>query len=355
MPSTPHPAAPLLNAFQNHILPPLERGVSSQILIAQPHWQTIRLPTAMDGQPRRRLGPRVAVKNQALFKRSMLMTARWPRDDLHELRVPKLVFIFQGRAVFHAGDYELRCRGGNGIFIPSGVPHTSGALSHVDTNVPGVHECHFLWVTPQVSGIACRMCHSHGIQHYGPAGGEKVYLHNPRLLQYMGAMNEEATELSQGNPALNLGVFESLMLCFLRTLVRDLMEQRFLMHDVPAFEESGASRDADPIAAATRYVQTHFASPLAIDDVARRFFLSRSQFTRQFRQRHGRSFLEFLNDCRIEQARTLLKETEWTAAMIGRSVGFKSAAHFHRLFVRETGVSPTLYRGQSRETSSGSK
>lgn len=350
-----HPAAPLLHALQNQILPPLERSVTSHLLIAQGRFSELRVPAAMDALPRRRQGPRVIVRNQALFKRSMLMTAKWPRDDLHELRVPKMVFTAAGRAVFHAGDYELRCRAGTGIFIPSGVPHTSGTASHVDPSVPGVHDCHLLWITPQVSGINCRMCHSQAERHFGPANGEKVYLHNPRLLQLLGAMNDEAGELGRGDRALNEAVFNSLLLCFLRSLVRDLADQRFLMHEVPLFEESGANRDSDPIAAATRHIRTHYATQLSIDEVAKRFFLSRSQFTRQFRQRHGQSFLEFLNDCRLEQARILLKETEWTAAMIGKSVGFQSPAHFHRLFVRENGVSPALFRSQWKATEPASK
>jgi AraC-like DNA-binding protein len=144
-------------------------------------------------------------------------------------------------------------------------------------------------------------------------------------------------------------VLESVLLALMRTVVRDIHHEQFLLQDVPPHENEGHSKKDDPIEQAVQFLKTHYPQPLVLDEVARRFFLSRAQFTRKFRERTGQSFLEFLNERRLEQAGRLLRETDWTAAMIAKYIGFASPAHFHQLFFRKTGLTPMQFRKQAQE------
>jgi AraC-like DNA-binding protein len=57
-----------------------------------------------------------------------------------------------------------------------------------------------------------------------------------------------------------------------------------------------------------------------------------------------------MNRCRIEQAQSFLRDTNWTIPLIAEFVGFKSPSYFHRLFRREVGISPVDYRLHKRES-----
>jgi AraC-like DNA-binding protein len=283
----------------------------------------------------------VAVRSAPDFERAVLLAAKWPRDNLHELRVPKLMAVVEGTTGFRAGDYILQCPAGTVVFLPPGVPQSDGRISHLETLPPEVQRCSLLWMTPMMSGLACRMCHTAGEDHLSNLEGEKVFLHHSPILQIFYLLAEESTQ------RCSMPVFEGLLLTLMRMVLRDIQEKQYLLQEVPPHEEGSSSMD-DPLGQAIQYVETHYTQPLTIDEVARRFFMSRAQSTRKFRERTGRSFVEFLNAKRLEQAARLLTETDWTAVMIARYVGFASAVYFHHVFMQEKAVSPMQFREQSR-------
>jgi len=193
------------------------------------------------------------------------------------------------------------------------------------------------------------MCHCKGNQHISAAQGEKVFLHRPQVLQLYNMLTEvsedaSSEQLNEIARKVNMPVFESLLLSLLRTIRRDIFEQNYLLQEVPPHEAEGQTSDGNSIEQAVQYINGHYASPISLDEIARRFLMSRALFTRKFREHTGQSFLEFLHARRLEHACQLLMETDWTAVMIARYVGLGSAAYFHRLFMREMQVSPMQYR-----------
>jgi two-component system response regulator YesN len=77
-------------------------------------------------------------------------------------------------------------------------------------------------------------------------------------------------------------------------------------------------------------------------------YLSRSQFSRRVRAETGKTFVELLNEHRIETAKELLRDTDWTINSITSFIGFKTPHHFQSLFREQTGMTPNTYRQQNR-------
>lgn len=345
-----HAAKPLLTALQTIVLPAMNDDVRRRLVIARSDVKQLELPPGVEIALKQRSGKRVAVRTSGLFERATNLAGCWPVDGLRELRVPKLAFVIAGTAGFRVADYVLRCPAGTAILLPPGTPHADGLKPHNETLDKDWGGCRMLWLTPLISGLGCRMCHSYGDMHTGPRLGERAFLNNPRLLQLFTLLCEEVDDRQPSHddkPLATSPVFDHLLAGFLHALVRDLSDEQFILQGDP-LPGPHELQNSNPIAQAEQHIRSNFRHILTIDDVARLVFMSRAQFTRKFRQHTGQSFLQYLTARRLEHACLLLKETEWTAAMIGQTVGFRSATHFHRAFLQAQQISPMEYRRQSR-------
>jgi len=91
------------------------------------------------------------------------------------------------------------------------------------------------------------------------------------------------------------------------------------------------------------YVENHFDEDLTLDEISRRFAMSRTAFCNVFSSVAGTSFREFLNQVRIQKACELLKSGE-KASITAEKCGFADFSTFHRNFKKIMGLSPTQYR-----------
>ena len=91
-------------------------------------------------------------------------------------------------------------------------------------------------------------------------------------------------------------------------------------------------------------LETDYAQPLELDDVARRVLTSRRQMQRIFTEVHGAPFRTALREVRMRKAIQLLEGTSQPVGDIARQVGYTQPAQFAKAFRRMHGVSPSEYR-----------
>lgn len=72
--------------------------------------------------------------------------------------------------------------------------------------------------------------------------------------------------------------------------------------------------------------------------------VSRALFARHFTKVMGRPPLTYLTECRMDEAETLLSDTDSSIAQIATSVGYADAFGFSAAFTRHRGVRPSAYR-----------
>jgi AraC-like DNA-binding protein len=96
------------------------------------------------------------------------------------------------------------------------------------------------------------------------------------------------------------------------------------------------------------YVNTHYREPLTLEELAKRFGLSRSAFCMVFPRFAGMPLWRYVAAKRIEEAQMLIRShPERSLAAIGREVGYADEVTFYRNFLRVTGISPAKYRALS--------
>lgn len=94
----------------------------------------------------------------------------------------------------------------------------------------------------------------------------------------------------------------------------------------------------------TSYVDANLAKRLSTAELAALVRLSTSHFRRAFKADQRCSPHEYVIQCRIARAKTLMLETEISLAQIALECGLADQAHLSRLFRRRVGISPSAWR-----------
>ncbi|MBQ3979367.1 MAG: response regulator [Lachnospiraceae bacterium] len=101
------------------------------------------------------------------------------------------------------------------------------------------------------------------------------------------------------------------------------------------------------ISEAKLYMSLHFSDPnLMLQDVAKAVSMSSSRFSTVFSQQSGQTFTEYLMYLRLTRAKELLRTTAERSSQIAREVGYNDAHYFSYIFKKNTGMTPSEYRGQ---------
>ncbi|WP_433921430.1 helix-turn-helix domain-containing protein [Paenibacillus taichungensis] len=94
------------------------------------------------------------------------------------------------------------------------------------------------------------------------------------------------------------------------------------------------------------YVNQHYMEPLKLCEISRQFDISSSYLCRTFKESTGFSFIEYINNIRIKEARDLLVGSSFNVTEIAGMVGFDNTSHFGRTFKIVMGISPLCFRKQ---------
>jgi len=109
----------------------------------------------------------------------------------------------------------------------------------------------------------------------------------------------------------------------------------------------GRSSQANTLAPAVSYVTTNYPEKLCQATAAKLCDLSPFQFSRVFKKEHGVTFRDFVVQVRISRAAELIKQSRVSVTEAAFVVGFNDLSHFARMFRRQLGVCPSLYRSDS--------
>ncbi len=95
---------------------------------------------------------------------------------------------------------------------------------------------------------------------------------------------------------------------------------------------------------AMAYMHEHYAEPISREDLASRLGMSSDYLTLCFRKEVGMAPIAYLNRYRVNRAKILLSESDKNVTEIALEVGFSDSSYFGRVFRRQVGVTPEVYR-----------
>lgn len=92
------------------------------------------------------------------------------------------------------------------------------------------------------------------------------------------------------------------------------------------------------------YIQEHWAEPVSIQGLARRFWCSVGHLILRFKSATGQTPYHALMTLRMRKAQSLLRETTLSISDIAQVTGFCDASFFAVTFRQKIGLTPRAYR-----------
>lgn len=115
---------------------------------------------------------------------------------------------------------------------------------------------------------------------------------------------------------------------------------------------SAEAENYDPyykyIYAVKKYISFNFSKTIKISDIAKQLNINRSHLYRVFKESTGKSIEEYLVSTRINEARRLLDDTDFSTSAISNLVGYAHCSTFFKMFKAHTGLTPQEYRNKNK-------
>src|ERR1700732_3056930 len=104
----------------------------------------------------------------------------------------------------------------------------------------------------------------------------------------------------------------------------------------------------NPIAKALWFIESHFSSEIALEDIAKAGGVSRFHMTRAFGAATGRSIMRYVRGRRLTEAAKVLSNGAPDILSVALDAGYGSHEAFTRAFRDEFGVTPEKIRAEGQ-------
>jgi YesN/AraC family two-component response regulator len=91
------------------------------------------------------------------------------------------------------------------------------------------------------------------------------------------------------------------------------------------------------------YIHHHYGEAILLKDCAERFHTSPQHIARLFKKHMAKSFINYLNEYRISQAKLLFEETNLPIKEVASLVGYNNLNYFYKNFKIKLGITPKAY------------
>jgi AraC-like DNA-binding protein len=258
-----------------------------------------------------------------------------PDFEVHRHTYGELVAVLAGRGRHLAGSADYELREGDVFFIPPGLPHGFRNASGMEIqNLAFEPERTLADALPSLR----RLPGYHALFHLEPAFRTREGIKN-RLRLTPGHLHSVRPLLDRlaREYALALPGHGAMLHALVLELVTHLCRIFSAQHHV-------AYSSVQRLARVASLIETDFASPLRLEDLAEAAHLSRNHLIRLFTETYGLTPMRRLLHVRLEHARDLLANTDLPVAAVGEACGFRDANYFARVFRRYEGSTPSAYR-----------
>ena len=97
------------------------------------------------------------------------------------------------------------------------------------------------------------------------------------------------------------------------------------------------------------FIQKNFNTAISLKKVANQIYLTESNFCKFFKKATGKTYSDYLNEIRINEAARLLLQTDKTISQISFECGFETLSYFNRVFLKKKNKTPSVFRNEKSD------
>ncbi|MGO4695614.1 response regulator [Paenibacillus sp. 2TAB26] len=117
-----------------------------------------------------------------------------------------------------------------------------------------------------------------------------------------------------------------------------------LMSTADLLKENSAYSSENMIDNIKTYIHKNYTKDLTLEKISSLFYLNPSYLSFLFKEKTAQNFTDYINQLRIEQAKTLLKSTDDKIYKVAKQLGYDNPKYFFRVFKKMTGHTPEEFR-----------
>jgi len=103
-------------------------------------------------------------------------------------------------------------------------------------------------------------------------------------------------------------------------------------------------KNVDIIRKTREFIRTNYKKKIKLVDISKAIYLSPYYLSHIFKRETGITLMEYLAKVRIEEAKYLLENTQWSTTRIAFEVGYSDQSYFCKVFKKNEGISPYGYK-----------
>lgn len=228
----------------------------------------------------------------------------------------KIYYIIDGECVIEVGDEKYIAKPGDFFFIPSGVMHS---FYHENDNYVTKYWCHFDF---KISG-----------KNFKDVINAPIYCNVGMNKYLIGEFNKVLQFAYKRDIASQMNLTSKL-----------LWMVSFFLSKVDAEPQINDEENSAMMRNIIAYIHENISSNLTVEELSSLTYFHPNYFVRFFKERMGIPPVKYVNNVKIEVAKTLLENTDMPVLDIMGRIGFDDYSHFSKFFKSYTGYSPRSFR-----------
>lgn len=249
--------------------------------------------------------------------------------DWHWHNELQFCFITSGKVNFTVNSFSTDLEKGSGIFINSGILHTSKPLTD-----DAAYVC--IDVSPVIiSGFSGSIIEK---KYISPYIDNNSFIYEILNIDKNQSILEKLQKIYSINKEKSFG-YEIETISILTICWKELLQTRLSSSSTSETETYIRLKQI------LSYIHEHYNEKLSLSDLSDEVHLCPSECCRYFKKRMNRTIFEYLNDYRLTQStKPLIERPDISISQIAYEHGFASTSYYIEKFKNKTGSTPLAYR-----------
>ncbi len=128
--------------------------------------------------------------------------------------------------------------------------------------------------------------------------------------------------------------------------IRNMVRYCSYLYDTTYEQIEFLKQEDSVVARIKKYIEQHYKENISREEIAASIFITPNYLSKIFHEKAGITLREYINICRIEEAKHLMTTTDYSVTEIALMTGFENISYFSTVFKRYSGETPAAWKNK---------